>query len=81
MTVNGVSLDLPQLELTITNREAQSYFGEVRNCFRYGDFRRAQQNIDKVASDPNLTDEQKAAVAKVADQIKQIAAAAPSGTR
>jgi len=81
ITVNGVSVDLPQLEMTITNKDALTDLGDIRSAFRYEDYRRAQQDIEKVASAPDLTDEQKATAAKVVDQIKQVRAAATGGIR
>jgi len=81
IAVNGVSVDLPQLRLSITNKECQSYFDDIQNCFRYGSFKQAEDDIQKVADHPDLTEEQKAAAAKVLDQIKQVRAAATGGVR
>jgi hypothetical protein len=54
---------------------------DIRSCFRYENYKRAQEDIERVASNASLTDEQKAAAAKVVDQIKQIRASATSGIR
>ena len=81
ITINGITVDLPQLELTLTNKDCQTDLSDIRSCFRYENYKRAQEDIERVASNASLTDEQKAAAAKVVDQIKQIRASATSGIR
>ncbi len=78
IVVNGVSVDIPKLEATITNLEIRRRLGNIRDAFRYNDFTTAQEQIETAVNTPGLTPEEHLAISQVVLQIRQAAAAAPA---
>ena len=81
LQVEGVSVDLPKLLNVLessTNTEVQASVRNVQMNFRYRMYEKALMEIDKVANSPDLTEEQKKVAAEVLEQVKQVAAKAPS---
>jgi len=75
-TVNGVKVDFPKLQHTFaqnTNRELQKTIIQVNTGLRYGKPMDALEAMDKLKSEPNLTDEEKKVVDEVLEQVKQVA--------
>jgi hypothetical protein len=75
--VNGVSVDVPKLEQSITNKAAQATLAHVGYSLRYGDYASARQDLAKLASTPGLTEEQKKTVSDLTEQLKQAVSASP----
>lgn len=78
--MDGVTVDLAKLQeaFATASSEAQTSVSEVRMGVRYGDYRRAFTALEKLASAPGLTEDQKKLVAQVTDQVKQVASKAPA---
>ena len=79
--VNGVKVDMPALQSAIVGAspDLQAAVNNASSDLRYGQYVKALESLDKVASDPNLTEPQKKLVAQVIEQLKQvIAKAGPS---
>jgi len=74
----GVKVDLAKLEAALTNAdpEAQGSVRLVRRAFLYGQFQQAMEQLDKLSSNPNLTQAQKQLVSDVIEQTKQVIAKA-----
>jgi len=80
MNVEGVSVDLPKLQASIDatgNADLQSGVRSVLMDFRYRQYEKALMDIDKLANDTTLNEEQKKLAAEVLEQIKQVAQKAP----
>lgn len=75
----GVQVDLAKLEAALTNAdpEAQGSVRLVRRAFLYGQLQQATEQLDKLSSNPNLTQAQKQLVSNVIEQTKQVIAKAP----
>jgi hypothetical protein len=79
--VNGVTVDLPQLQAAMaTNQNAtvQEEFNNFSFGFRYGDYVKSLMALDKLANDPAVTPQQKTVITQVMEQIKQVANSAPA---
>ena len=71
---SGVQMDLAALQSAFVGA-SDDLRGAVNNAaadLRYGQYVKALESLDKVASDPNLTEPQKKSVAQVIEQIKQV---------
>lgn len=78
---NGVTVDMPKLRTAFQNctPEIKQVLDKVSYSFRYGDHMAMLVELDKLASDPAVTEPQKKAVAELIEQVKQVMnkAAAP----
>lgn len=79
-TVQGVKVDWPKLEQAFATASAdlKNIVPDVEMGVRYADYPRAFAALAKLDSAPGVTEEQKKAVAEVAEQIKQLASKAPA---
>src|SRR6266851_3005546 len=71
--INGVKVDIPALQAAFVGSpfpDIQAAVNDTSSDLRYGQYMKAFHSLDKVASDPNLTEPQKKLVADVLDQIK-----------
>ena len=79
--VSGVNVDMPALQSAFlgASQDLQAAVNDASADLRYGQYVKALESLDKVSSDPNLTEPQKKLVAQVIEQLKQvIAKAGPS---
>jgi hypothetical protein len=77
----GGSVDMPKLTqafMNTTNEQIRNQLFEVDQGFRYRDYLRAIAGLDKLANNPDVTEEQKKVVAEVLEQMKKLAGAAPA---
>jgi hypothetical protein len=76
---NGVRVDWPKLDMVFTNvsPELQGGVSLVRHAFRYGQLSQAIAELDKLASNPKLTEPQRTLVNDLLAQTKQAIAKAP----
>ena len=81
MVVNGQTIDVQKAERAIPSYELQTSLANVRYSLRYGDFNSAMASLQKLAAEPKLSEEQKATVNEVMQQVKQAAAAAAAPAR
>ena len=73
--INGVKVDIPALQAAFVGSpfpDIQAAVNDTSSDLRYGQYMKAFHSLDKVASDPNLTEPQKKLVADVLDQIKLV---------
>ena len=72
--VGGVNVDIPALQAAFVGAspDLQAAVNDTSSNLRYGQYEKALQSLDKVASDPNLTEPQKKLVAQVIEQLKQV---------
>ena len=79
MEIQGVKVELYKLDQAFTNAPLE--IAEVKNDaiqnIRYGLHEKAFMALDKLASNPGLTDQQKKAVNEIIDQMKQVVAKSP----
>ena len=75
----GVNIDLPKLDSEFQNAspELQSAVTQIKTSFRGGRFVRMITELDKLSSNPSLTEPQKKVVNDVIDQMKQLIAKIP----
>jgi len=78
--VNGVTVDLPKLTEAFANssQELKSTQTQVGFNIRYGKYEEALMALDKLASDPAVTEDQKKVVNIVIEQVKKLAGATPA---
>ncbi len=80
MTVEGVNVELPKLMALIDaggNAELQASVRNVQMSLRYRQWDKTLAEMEKLAANPTLNDEQKKAANEVFEQLKQVAAKAP----
>ncbi|HEY5914939.1 MAG TPA: hypothetical protein VJA21_30470 [Verrucomicrobiae bacterium] len=80
LEVEGVKVDLPKLQASVDaggNADLQSGVRGVVMAFRYRQYDKALMEMEKVTTNPALTEEQKKMASDVFEQVKQIAAKAP----
>lgn len=78
--IEGIAVDLPKLQAAIAaggNADLQAGVSGVYQGIRYRQYQKALMELDKLASDTNLTDEQKKLANEVLEQLKQVVAKAP----
>ena len=81
LDVSGVKVNIPKLnqEFAAAAPEMQADVHEASSDLRYGQYEKSLQALDKLASNPALSDSQKKVVNEVIEQMKQvIAKAGPS---
>ena len=78
MDVGGVKVDMPKLnqEFATATPEIQATVHEASSDLRYGQYEKALQSLDKLMSNPALSDSQKKVVTDVIEQMKQVIAKA-----
>lgn len=78
--INGVTVDLPKLNEAFANssQELRSLVTQVGFNIRYTKYEDALMALDKLANDPNVTEDQKKVVNQLIDQVKKLANAAPA---
>ncbi len=69
--VNGVNVDVPKLEQSITNKAVQATIGHVGYSLRYGDYAAARADLATLANTPGLTEEQKKIVSDLTEQLNR----------
>jgi hypothetical protein len=75
--INGVKVAMPQLQQSLIaskDPEIQASAGKLAYGLRYGQYPAVQQELAKLAANPNLTADQKKLVATVDEQMKQVVA-------
>jgi hypothetical protein len=80
MQIEGIAVDLPKLQASInagSNADLQAAVASVFQGIRYRQYEKALMDLDKLASDANLTEEQKKLTGEVLEQLKQVLAKAP----
>jgi len=78
-TVNGATIDMAKLTQALSSSTAPEVKKNLSGFFanvRYTQYDQAAANLDKIAADPSLTEDQKKAVADAIEQVKQVTAAA-----
>jgi hypothetical protein len=73
--INGVKVDVPALQAAFSgtpNADIQAAINDVSSDLRYGQYMKAMQGLDKVSTNPALTDPQKKIVTQVMDQLKEV---------
>ena len=78
--VNGVRVDMPKLEALFassTSDSAKKQLFEVDQNFRYGDYPKAAAALEELATNPDVTEDQKKVIADVLEQLKKVMAATP----
>jgi hypothetical protein len=80
VVVNGVTVNVQDAEkaLASASYELNVQLADVRYALRYTDFRTAFADLQKIATDPSLSEDQKGALGRVMEQVKQAAAANPT---
>ncbi len=75
VTVNGTTVDLPSLgpALASAPAEVKTALSDAQFAMRYADYPRALADLNKIASNPSLTEDQKKSVNTVIEQLKQAA--------
>jgi outer membrane protein assembly factor BamE (lipoprotein component of BamABCDE complex) len=78
--MNGVTVDIPKLDQSFVNAspELRSTEAQVGVNIRYGKYEDALMVLDKLANDPNVTEDQKKVVNELIDATKKLAGAAPA---
>jgi hypothetical protein len=78
--MNGVTVDLPKLTEAFVNSSQELKATETQVGFnlRYGKYEDALMALDKLASDPAVTEDQKKVVNTVIEQVKKLAGATPA---
>jgi hypothetical protein len=79
MVVEGVNVDVPKLIKTLESAtpEQQASARNLQMAFRYRQYEKALMEIDKLANDATLNEEQKSVATNVLEQVKQVVAKAP----
>lgn len=79
MVVEGINVDVPKLikALESATPDQQSTARNLQMAFRYRQYEKALMEIDKLANDATLTEEQKQVATNVLEQVKQVVAKAP----
>ena len=78
--INGVTVDMPKLNEAFANssQELRSTVTQVGFNIRYTKYEDALMALDKLANDPNVTEDQKKVVNQLIDEVKKLANAAPA---
>ncbi|HSU56093.1 MAG TPA: hypothetical protein VLT36_18695 [Candidatus Dormibacteraeota bacterium] len=69
LAVNGEKVDLPSLFSLTTNKQDQALLSHAQESVRYQDYKAAKKDLQQVADSPALTEDQKAKVKQVMDQL------------
>jgi hypothetical protein len=79
MVIDGVSVDLPKLITSLegATQEQQATVRNVQMAFRYRQFDKAMMELDKLANDSTLNEEQKKLASQVLEQVKELAQKSP----
>jgi len=83
-TVNGASIDMAKFTQTLSSSTSPDVKKNVADFFanvRYTHYDQAAANLDKLAADPSLTEDQKKAVSDAIEQLKQVVAAAGAAAK
>ena len=77
---NGTKVDMPKLQQAFVSAspELRDAVTKVAFSFRYGQNEEAVAQLEKIAADPALTDDQKKVVNDVIGQLKQVIAKGPA---
>jgi hypothetical protein len=72
--ISGVKVDMPKLQAAFVGapQELQTDVNQTASSLRYGQYERALQAVDRLASNPALNDTQKKVVNEVIEQLKQL---------
>jgi hypothetical protein len=75
----GVQVDLPKLGLVFAgaSEQVQANVATFNRFFRYGQYPQALGELDRLASQPSLTEPQKKLVGDLIEQTKQVIAKVP----
>lgn len=78
--VNGVTVDLPKLTEAFSNssQELRTLVTQVGFNIRYTKYEDALMTLDKLANDPNVTEDQKKIVNTLIEETKKLVSAAPA---
>src|SRR5438128_40281 len=70
----GVKVDMPKLMAAFSAGDASAMrtASDIDANFRYGLYEKVLQDLQKLATNPNLTEQQKRVVNQVIDQVKQV---------
>jgi hypothetical protein len=73
---DGTKVDMPKLQQAFVSAspELRNSITQVSFSFRYGQNAEAVAQLEKIAADPGLTDDQKKVVNDVIGQLKQVIA-------
>ena len=76
--MSGVKVDVRNLETALATAppEVKQQVNDFHQDFNYGLYEKALVTLDKLATNPSLTDPQKKAVNDVIEQMKQVIAKA-----
>ena len=77
--INGVNVDLPKLDVEFASAapELQEGVNLLRRAFRYAQFPQALMELEKLSTNPGLSESQKKLVADLLEQTKQVIAKSP----
>jgi hypothetical protein len=72
--INGVKVDLAKFQQAFTgvSPELQNSVLKVSTAIRYGQFREAVAELEKLTNAPGATEQQKQVAADVLEQVKQV---------
>jgi hypothetical protein len=78
--LKGVTVDIPKLTEAFANssQDLRSTATQVGFNIRYGKYEEALMALDKLASDPAVTEDQKKVVNTLIEQAKKLAGATPA---
>lgn len=78
--INGVTVDMPKLNEAFANssQDLRRLVTQVGFNIRYTKYEDALMSLDKLANDPNVTEDQKKVVNQLIDEVKKLANAAPA---
>lgn len=76
---HGINVDLPKLDAAFANAtpDVQESLTLIPRFFRYAQFPQALMELDKLSSNPSLTEPQKKLVMDLIEQTKQVIAKTP----
>jgi len=77
--INGVKVDLPKMQAAFANSSQELIVasGPPLMSIRYGKYAEAIPDLEKLAANPGLNEDQKKAVTAVLEQMKQVVAKGP----
>lgn len=73
--IQGVTVDTPKLQAALSTNQTASVQEQMTQFLfglRYGDYVKALMALDKLTTDPAVTEEQKKVVNEVIEQVKQV---------
>jgi hypothetical protein len=72
--ISGVQVHVPDLQAAFVgaNPDLSAALNDFSSDIRYGQYMKAMQTLDKVSTDPNLTDPQKKVVTQVLGEMKEV---------